>query len=122
MIDDISGFAFPFAIDPATGGVARASGGDKLKQNIKLILGTRAGERPMLRDFGTRIHSLVHNPNDDVISELLRTQAQNALLQYEPRVLVTQAAIVQNEGEVSMRLSYSFTTEPLADTLTIPLF
>ena len=121
MIDNIAGFAFPFAIDPATGAVAWAFGSDKLRQNVRLILGTRHGERPMLREYGTRIHSLVHDPNDDVMVELLKTQAQNALLQFEPRVLVTQTQILQSEGEVRMQLSYTHTTEPIADLLTLPL-
>jgi phage baseplate assembly protein W len=121
MIDDIAGFAFPFAIDPSTGGVSWAFGSDKIRQNIRLILGTRAGERPMLREYGTRIHSLVHDPNDDVMAELLKTQAQQALLQFEPRVMVTQTNVVQSEGEVRMQVSYTHTTEAVADLLTIPL-
>lgn len=121
MIDDIAGVAFPFAIDPATGGVAWALGSDKLRQNVRLILGTRYGERPMLREFGTRLHSLVHDPNDDVMVELLRTQAQNALLQFEPRILVTQTQVTQEEGEVRMLLNYTHTTEPVADQLVLPL-
>ena len=122
MIDDIAGPAFPFRIDPVSGRVAWASGRDKLRQNVRLVLGTRAGERPMLREYGTRIHSLLHNPNDDVVSELLQTQAQQALLQFEPRVLVTQMSVIQAEGEVRMQLSYTITTEPIADQLILPLF
>jgi uncharacterized protein len=122
MIDDIAGPAFPFRIDPVSGRVAWASGRDKLRQNVRLVLGTRAGERPMLREYGTRIHSLLHNPNDDVLSELLQTQAQQALLQFEPRVLVTQMSVIQAEGEVRMQLSYTITTEPIADQLILPLF
>jgi phage baseplate assembly protein W len=121
MIDDIAGVAYPFRIDPATGGVAWATGAAKLRQNILLILGTRLGERPMMRNFGTRIHSLVHDPNDDVLAELLRSQAQQALLQFEPRVMVTQTKVTQSEDEVQMLLNYTHTTEPVADQLILPL-
>ncbi len=122
MIDDVLGLAYPFKIDPATGGVAWARGSDKLRQNIQIILGTRFGERPMLRNFGTRIHSLIHDPNDDVLAELLQTQAQQAILQFEPRVLVTQTQVTQSDGEVRMLLNYTYTTEPVADQLILPLF
>ena len=44
-----------------------AEGEDKIRQNVRLILGTRLGERPMLRDFGTRMPGLVHDPNDEVL-------------------------------------------------------
>jgi uncharacterized protein len=121
MIDDIAGVAFPFAIDPSTGGVAWATGGEKLRQNVRLILGVNSGERPMLRQYGSRIQSLVHDPNDQVLAELLQTQAQQAIMQFEPRVIVTQTNVTQSEGEVSMTLSYSYTTEPVADQLIVPL-
>lgn len=121
MIDDVQGAAFPFRIDPATGGVAMARGRDKIRQNVRAILGTRVGERPMLRDFGTRIPSLVHDANDDVLADLLQQQARQALLQWEPRILVTGMQVEQNEGEARLRLSYVHTTEPVADQLLLPL-
>lgn len=121
MIDDIAGFAFPFSFDPASGGVAWATGADKLKQNVRLILGTRFGERPMLREYGSRLHSLVHDPNDGVLAELLRTQTQEALLIFEPRVMVTQTKVIQQEGEIRLLLNYTYTTEPVADQLSVPL-
>ena len=121
MFEDIQGIAFPFRIDPATGGVALASGSDKIRQNVRLILATRIGERPMLRDFGTRIASLVHDPNDDVLSDLLQEQARQALLQWEPRILVTTTLVEQNEGEARLRLNFIHTNEQVADQMILPL-
>ena len=121
MIDDVQGAAFPFRIDPATGRVAMAKGRDKIRQNVRLVLSTRIGERPMLRDFGTRIPALVHDPNDDVMADLLQSQARQALIQWEPRILVTAMQLEQEEGEVRLRLSYAHTTEPVTDLLLLPL-
>jgi phage baseplate assembly protein W len=121
MIDDIKGVAFPFAIDPATGGVTWARGREKLRQNIRIILGTRLGERPMLRDFGSRLHALVHDPNDGVLVELAETQTRQALLQWEPRVLLTSTHVQQVEGEVRMQLNYVHTEEPVSGQLILPL-
>ncbi|WP_437594138.1 GPW/gp25 family protein [Sorangium sp. So ce1000] len=121
MIDDVKGAAFPFRIDPATGGVAWAFGADKIRQNVRLILGTRVGERPMLREFGSRLHGLVHEPNDSAIIDLLRNQAQQALLQWEPRILAIQTQVEQSEGEVHMRILYTHTNEAAGGELTIPV-
>jgi phage baseplate assembly protein W len=63
MDQEIRGMSFPFRIDPVSGRVAMSEGRTKIQQNVRLILGTRIGERPMLRDFGTRLPSLVHEPN-----------------------------------------------------------
>lgn len=121
MIDDVKGIAFPFQIDPASGGVAWASGGDKIRQDVRIILSTRLGERPLLRDFGTRLPSLVHEPNDSILAELIQTQAQQALLQWESRILITGMQVQQNEGEVRLLLNYLHTDEPVASQMILPV-
>jgi phage baseplate assembly protein W len=120
-VSDVSGFAFPFRIDAATGGVSGASGHDKIRQNIRVILATRFGERPMLRDYGTRIHSLVHDPNDEALAVLIRKQLQEALLAWEPRVLITNIMVERSEDTLNLRLDYTFTTETVTDSLLVPL-
>jgi uncharacterized protein len=120
-MNSIQGLAFPFRIDPTTGGVSWSGGREKIRQNIRLILGTRVGERPMVRDFGTRVHALVHEPNDSVLADLLRNQVQQALLQWEPRILVTAARVRQIEGELRLEIEYVHTTEALSDRMTLPL-
>jgi uncharacterized protein len=121
MLEDIQGIAFPFRIDSASGGVTIARGRDKLRQNVRLLLGTRLGERPMQRDFGTRIPSLAHDPNDEVLADLLQNEARQALLQWEPRVLITEMFLEQNAGEARMRLNYIYTGEQIADQMVLPL-
>ncbi len=121
MIEDVRGPSFPFRIDPDTGGVTTTSGREKVSQNLRVILGTRSGERPMARAFGTRIASLVHNPNDDVLADVLEKQVQQALMQWEPRVLVTRTRIEQNEGEAVLRIDYVHTQERIAGQMVLPL-
>jgi phage baseplate assembly protein W len=103
---DTRGFAYPFRIDADTGRVSQASGEDKLRQNLHVVLGTRQGERPMVRDFGTRLQALVHDPNDEVLGNLVRDEIQTALLRWEPRVLVTGVEVRQHEGELTLWLTY----------------
>lgn len=120
MSDPISGLKFPFRF-AADGGLSLSAGAEKLRQNVMLILGTRHGERAMLRDFGTKIASLVHDPNDDVLGDLIRNQARDALLNWEPRVLVTDSEIRHREGELTLTLTYVVVTESRAERMVIPL-
>lgn len=115
------GFAFPFRIDAATGGVARSAGAEKIRQNIRVLLGTRPGERPMLRDYGSHLHALVHDPNDDVTADLVQTQTQHALLQWEPRVMVTSARVERDGGELRLRIDYVHNEEPVTGQLLVPI-
>lgn len=121
MSDEIRGFAFPFRIDPVSGGVAMLSGREKIKQNVRVILSTRRGERPMLRAYGTQIPSLVHDPNDEVLADLVQTQARESLLQWEPRVLVMGSRAEQFEGELRLKLSYIYTNEPSQEDMIVPI-
>jgi hypothetical protein len=121
MADTVRGLAFPFRIDPSTGGVAWTSGKDKIRQNVGLILGTRQGERAMLRDFGTKIPSLVHDPNDDVLATTVREQVLAALLRFENRVLGTNVTTERAEGELRVRVNYVYVEEGMSDTLVVPL-
>lgn len=116
----IRGFQFPFRIAPG-GGVAWSEAAAKIRQNVLLILGTRIGERAMLRQFGTRIASLVHDPNDDVLADLIRNQARDALLSWEPRILITQAEVQSNEGELRLTLTYLVVPESRSERMVIPL-
>jgi len=121
MIEEVRGLGFPFRIDPVTGGVEWASGTIKIRQNVRIILGTRLGERPLRRDFGSRIHSLVQDPNDYVMADLLMNQVREALLQWEPRLMVTNMQVTQDEGEARMVLNYIHTGEPVADQMILPI-
>jgi phage baseplate assembly protein W len=121
VFDGIQGLAFPFRIDPATGGVAVARGADKIRQNVRIVLGVRLGERPMLRDFGTRLAAMVHEPNDDVVRDVLQNQVRQALLQWEPRIMVADVRVTQEEGEATVVLNYVATGEPRISQMLLPL-
>jgi phage baseplate assembly protein W len=69
-IDIARGPTIPFRIG-ADGRVGFTEGTDKVRQNLRVVLGTRLGERIMQRDFGTRLASLVHDPNDEALAALV---------------------------------------------------
>lgn len=118
---DVRGPAFPFAIDAVTGGVAWSSGKKKLIENVRLILTTRPGERPMNRDLGTPIHSLVHEPNDGGLARLIARHAREALMQLEPRIIVTDIGFQQNGGELTLELQYVLADSPRTEIMFVQL-
>ena len=118
---DVRGPAFPFAIDPATGGVAWSEGTRKLTENMRLILTTRHGERPMARSFGTTIHHLVHEPNDGGLARLIGRQAREALMQLEPRAVVTDVRFHQKGPELTLEIQYIPAESPQAEIMFVQL-
>ena len=90
---------------------------------LRLILGTRVDERPMLRTFGTRLRNLVHDPNDDVLADIAEKQAREALLRWEPRIVVTDSRIERDpdDGLLQIRLAYVHMNEQVAGQAVVPL-
>lgn len=117
------GVAFPFRFDRATGGVSVASGAEKVRQDLRALLATHLAERPLLRDFGTRLRSLVHDPVDDVLVDVAVRQVEQAVLRWEPRVTVTSVDVERDpdRGEVQLVLTYRHVPEQASDRLAVPL-
>jgi phage baseplate assembly protein W len=122
-LDPVRGAAFPFRIDPATGGVAITSGHDKVMQNVRVLLATRLGERPLERDFGTRLPGLVHDPNDEVVVDIAVQQAREAIMRWEPRVIPAEVTAERDPdaGALHLRLGLQATNEQRGGYLTVPL-
>lgn len=122
-LDGFRGAAFPFRIDPTTGGVATAQDDAKVMQNVRVLLATRIGERPLQRDYGTRLPSIVQDPNDEVTLDLAVQQARQAIMRWEPRVIPAQVTVGRDpdDGTVNLRLALTATNEQRGAHLTVPL-
>lgn len=123
MTETICGFAFPFRIDPDTGGVARSEGADKLKENLKQILLTEVGERIMRRDYGGGLWSLVNDPNNSALRAIAQHQVAKSIAQWEPRVVLQEVTVTQEdkgEGMLWIHLKYIDRTHQNTDALSVP--
>jgi len=118
---DVAGPSFPFRLDESTGGVAWSRETDKITENVRVVLSTRRGERLMSREFGTTLHQLVHEPNDGALGRLITKQARDALLQLEPRIVVTSLDIRQDGACVVLDIAYIAADRPQADVMSISL-
>ncbi len=118
----LRGFAFPFRIDSRTGGVAVTEGADrKLQENLKHLLLTRVGERVMLRNYGGGVTDLLHEPINNALMGLARHQITKAILQFEPRVLPEDVAVIPQEAELYLRVEYIHAESQSTETAVIPL-
>ena len=91
---------FDLTLDPA-GDLALAPGNDNIVQALTLRLRVRRGELAPLGvpDYGSRLHELIGQPNNDRTRTVLMAHARNALLE-DPRVAgVTKVTAVAPPGE-----------------------
>lgn len=120
MNPPIQGLAFPFRIE-ANGRVATATGDDKLRENLKHLLLTRIGERPMLREYGGGVTQLLHENLNDGIVAVAQHQISKAILRYEPRVLPQEVTVIPQDGELYLRVRYIRVEQPGLQTMVLPL-
>lgn len=79
------GWAFPVQLDP-DGDVAMAGYDEDVREAVRIILGTRPGERVMRPDFGAGLHQLVFEPISTTTLTLARHRVEEALVRWEPRI------------------------------------
>lgn len=79
---------------------ASATGIALLRARVGQILGTRcdtpisSGELPWRTEFGSKLHLLRHRRDTPVVRALARAWAQEALVQWEPRLIVKRAVLL----------------------------
>ena len=91
------GLAFPLQTNPR-GGIKASSQEQKVKESIRMILGTQHGERVMRPNFGANLRSLVFAPNNQATANLARFYVEEALTTWEPRIIL-EDVVVRNDHE-----------------------
>jgi phage baseplate assembly protein W len=81
------GLVFPLKLN-LQGSVQLNSDIPNVEDCIRLILGTRLGERVYRPDFGSRLSELVFAPMNTQTLLLMRLYVQEALEMWEPRIIV----------------------------------
>ena len=82
-----TGWTFPPRPD-GRGGIALVSDDEKIRQAIRIILGTPIGQRVMRPLFGSRLHELIFEPAGAEAFGLAEMYVKDALAFWEPRIEV----------------------------------
>lgn len=88
------GASFPLATDgPA---LRQSAGRDKVEESMRIILGTRHGERVMRPTFGCNLGSLVFAPNNSTTANLARHYVEEGLRRWEPRIELVDVTVTND--------------------------
>lgn len=103
------GLAFPVRPEPATGRLREQTEEDDIREAIRIILGTRKGERVMRPEFGCGIYEFLFGTMDyDTLRQMERA-VQEALILWEPRIEAIQTRAETGsgaDGEVLITIFY----------------
>lgn len=123
------GLKFPFTFQKRSGGaqISTATSSDHahIHESIRQILGTKKGERFMRPDFGTRLHELVFEPNNQILYGLIRHEVMETLDAWEPRIAVTDVSVNPDETNghlVLVNISYRLIPVQVAGNFVYPFY
>lgn len=114
-----NGLNFPLKTD-ARGHLALATGSQDIEQSIRIILGTRPGERVMRPTFGCRAHELLFEPRSASTISLMQEYVMQALRMWEPRIEVMSVNVIADEANPSALLAeITYVIKSVHDTRSI---
>ena len=97
------GWSFPprLAADGSIGTVAYE---EDIQQAIRIILFTNHGERVMRPDFGAGLNDFLFEPINTTTLALIKTRVEEALIDWEPRIIVEKVDVTADANELGKLL------------------
>lgn len=99
MDSDFHGRGLAHPVRWGNSGLAEAVGQRKIQESIRIILGTRRGERLMRPDFGCDLKRLTFAPGDESTASLARYYVEEALARWEPRIELLDVTVHNDRGD-----------------------
>lgn len=119
-----TGLAFPMQVN-TRGEIALVSGAEDVEQSIRIILGTRPGERVMRPTFGCKAHDLLFEVRDATTASLLKKYVLDALNFWEPRIQVLQVEVLLDDdldGSLQVEINYEIKAIHDVRSIVYPFF
>jgi phage baseplate assembly protein W len=118
------GWAFPPALEP-DGTSRQAVYEEDIKQAIRIILETNPGERIMRPTFGAGLRQFVFEPVNATTMTLVRTRIEEALVDWEPRIIVDGVQVTTDEetrNVLKIDVAYRVRTTNAVQNLVYPFY
>ena len=118
------GLGFPLRVN-ARGEIALVSAERDVEESIRIILGTRPGERVMRPEFGCRAHELLFEPRSAAAETLLKQYVSQALRRWEPRIDVRSVTVLSHnelDGALLVEISYLIKATHDRRSIVYPFF
>jgi phage baseplate assembly protein W len=120
-----TGWSFPPSFDKSNASVLMVSDVTDIEESIRIILSTLPGERIMLPDFGCNIRKLVFEVANSTLSAELNHIIYHALLEYEPRIKVISALVMDNSvenGVLYVEINYNVIATNTRHNMVYPFY
>lgn len=117
------GLTFPMCVN-VQGKVQLSGAVQNIEESIQIILRTQLGERVYRPDFGSRLSELIFAPMNTQTLLLLRLHVQEALIRWEPRIVLDDVRTEPDPGQgcVDIVVEYHPKESPDSRSLVYPFY
>lgn len=99
-----SGISFPMRLGP-DGRVAVSEGPENIREAVRVILLTEAGERLQLPEFGGGAGRFLFEPNTVGTRRRVQERIEEALGRWEPRIALQDVSVEEDPGDPQAALA-----------------
>ncbi len=117
------GISFPMGVN-VRGNLQLSSGTRNLDESIRIILGTKLGERVYRPNFGCRLSELAFAPLETRTLLLVRLYVEEALTTWEPRIVLDGVSVEPDpiRMKIEIAIAYHPKSSPDARSLVYPFY
>ena len=114
---------FSFTRTPGRNDIALSYDEMAVIRSVRYLLLTKNFERPFQSNIGSRIESLLFEPVDPLTAQSLKSEIENVLDKFEPRVSLVQVTIYEKPDDNAYSVTIQFyignNVEPTAINLIL---
>jgi phage baseplate assembly protein W len=103
-----SDFLMNLDLNPISGEIARTTNERAVIRAMKNLIFTNRGERITSSNIGCGLKRLLFEPFDTVTTDLIRTEINTTITQYEPRVRLLLVDVQPQEEQDAYQVSITF--------------
>ncbi|MFV0299876.1 MAG: GPW/gp25 family protein [Paracoccus sp. (in: a-proteobacteria)] len=119
------GWQFPPRFDGNTGQPSLVEAEDDIVESLRILIGTRPGERIMQPTYGCRIHDQVFAPMTGATIAAIETAVSQAILFFEPRITLHRIVVDAGdwvEGRLRILLNYTVIQTNSRSNIVFPFY
>jgi phage baseplate assembly protein W len=117
-----TGITFPLLVN-TNGGINVVGGTELLKASIKTILYWPINQRFFNETFGSKLHAVLEEPNDNISKTLIRTFIFEVLNKWEKRIITKDVSILSSDYKtVNLEITYIIRSTRTEETMVFPFY
>lgn len=119
------GWAFPPRFEARTGAAARRTAEADIAESLRVLFGTRPGERVMQPDYGCRLADLVFEPMNSPTRIAIEVAIRRAIQFFEARIILDRVQVEPADwpgGRLDIILTYTIRATNSRHNMVFPFY